>query len=397
MGALSIPQKKIIVVGGDGFCGWPLSLRLSNLGHDVLIVDNLSRRTIDSENGTNSLTPIASIEDRVAAWKEVSDGKLLSFRNIDVAHDIVSLVASVVEFKPNVIFHLGEQRAAPYSMKNTKTACYTVDNNINATHNILRVITDVDRSIHLVHIGTMGVYGYGEVEGSVIPEGYIEALMPTGTGLYEQRKILYPAYPGSIYHLTKAQDALFFQFYAKNYHLAITDLHQGIIWGLATKETDMHPKLINRFDYDGDYGTVLNRFIFEAAVGHPLTIYGTGEQTRAFIHIENSMNCLQIAMENPPKPGDKVLIINQITETHTLGKLADLIVKLFPGTQVTHLENPRKELVSNKLEAENQYFLEHGLEPIYLKGDELIKIYNYIKENHGTFEKEKILPLSTWD
>lgn len=387
--------KKILVVGGDGFCGWPLVLRLSNLGHDVSIVDNLSRRDIDKKNKSNSLTPISSIEDRLEAWKEVSK-KQVGFYNINVAKDYDKFSTVVREFTPNVIVHLGEQRSAPYSMKNSETAQYTVDNNLNATHNILRAIVDIDRDIHLVHIGTMGVYGYGAVEGSIIPEGYVDIMMKNKTGEYEPLTILHPAYPGSVYHMTKTQDALFFQFYAKNYELKITDLHQGIIWGLFTKETDMDPRLINRFDYDSDYGTVLNRFIMQAVYGIPLTIYGTGEQTRAFIHIENSMNCIELAIKNPPNKGDKVKIFNQMTETYDLNTLADHIQELFDNVTIQYVDNPRRELLKNGLEVENKNFLDLGLVPIKINGKELVDIYNYIKNHIGYVNKEIIMPISTW-
>ena len=264
-------SKNILVIGGDGFCGWPLALRLSNSGHKVVIVDNLSRRKIDLELGTNSLTKISSIYDRIKAWKEVS-GKDIKFELLDVSKEYDRLVSVMKNEDINTIVHLGEQRAAPYSMKSRTTSRYTVDNNLTGTHNVLSAIVDVDPSIHLVHIGTMGVYGYGAVEDSIIPEGYVNVKMDDGKGNFKDQKILHPSYPGSIYHMTKTQDALFFQFYAKNWNLKITDLHQGIIWGLFTKETKMDPRLINRFDYDSDYGTVLNRFIMQSACDIPLTI-----------------------------------------------------------------------------------------------------------------------------
>ena len=386
-------SKNILVIGGDGFCGWPLALRLSNSGHKVVIVDNLSRRKIDLELGTNSLTKISSIYDRIKAWKEVS-GKDIKFELLDVSKEYDRLVSVMKNEDINTIVHLGEQRAAPYSMKSRTTSRYTVDNNLTGTHNVLSAIVDVDPSIHLVHIGTMGVYGYGAVEDSIIPEGYVNVKMDDGKGNFKDQKILHPSYPGSIYHMTKTQDALFFQFYAKNWNLKITDLHQGIIWGLFTKETKMDPRLINRFDYDSDYGTVLNRFIMQSACDIPLTIYGSGGQTRAFIHIENSMDCIEIAIDNP-KEGP-VTIFNQMTETHNLNNLANLIKEHYDNTKIEYLDNPRKELRSNDLKVTNKKFLDLGLDPLKLSGEKLKEIHDYIKLNRTDVNMKTILPSSFW-
>jgi UDP-sulfoquinovose synthase len=387
-------SKNILIVGGDGFCGWPLSLRLSSKGHNVVIADNLSRRKIDVELGCNSLTPISTIQERLNAWKEVA-GKTIDFYLLNVSTEYERLVDVIKKHNINVIIHLGEQRAAPYSMKSRTTSRYTVDNNLSGTHNILSAIVEVDTSIHLVHLGTMGVYGYGAVENCIIPEGYVNVKMSDVNGEYKDISILHPAYPGSIYHLTKTQDALFFQFYTKNWGIKITDLHQGIIWGLSTKETALDKRLINRFDYDSDYGTVLNRFIIQAASNIPLTIYGTGEQTRAFIHIENSMDCVEIAIANP---GDttRVKIFNQMTETHNLNTLADLIQKRFENVSVVNIDNPRKELKQNGLQVSNQQFLELGLNPIYIDSDRIQEIYDYVKQYNSSLNNSFILPSSKW-
>jgi UDP-sulfoquinovose synthase len=281
-------------------------------------------------------------------------------------------------------------------MKNSTTRRYTVNNNLNATHNLLNAIVEVDKEIHFVHLGTMGVYGYGTLPDTIIPEGYVNVKMADKTGEYSDVEILHPAYPGSVYHMTKTQDALFFQFYAKNYQLKITDLHQGIIWGLHTEETRLHPNLINRFDYDSDYGTVLNRFIMQSACDIPLTVYGTGGQTRAFIHIQNSMECIQLAMANPPARGDRVMILNQMTETHTVGYLAELLKKLYPQTQVNHIDNPRKELVENDLKVTNKQFLDLGLKPIYLDGDRIKEIHQAVGEFKNRVDMKHIQPKSFW-
>jgi len=386
----------IIIVGGDGFVGWPLALRLSNKGHQVHIVDNLSRRNIDTELKSGSITDIRPIEERIGAWTNVS-GNTIGFSKLDVSTDFDELVQLFKDLKPKTVIHLGEQRSAPYSMKNTKTRQYTARNNLMGTHSILNAILETDRSIHLVHMGTMGVYGYGVVPDTVVPEGYIEVDIKNQKGEKLPVEILHPTYPGSVYHLTKTQDALFFQYYAKNYKLRITDLHQGIIWGAETSETKKHPSLVNRFDYDSDYGTVLNRFMMQVAYGMPLTIYGTGQQTRAFIHIENSMDCVELAIQNPPTQGDRVKIFNQVTETHSLQSLAELIQTTFPNVEKTTIQNPRNELQANQLRVQNKQFLDLGLNPIFVTKEELKTLYEFIVAHKSTINEQNILPLSFWN
>ena len=233
---------KVIVLGGDGFCGWPTSLHLSNKGHDVIIVDNLSRRAIDLELEAESLTPIKPMGERIKAWKEIT-GKDIQFINLTVGVDFNELLALICNEKPDAIIHFAEQRAAPYSMKSAKHKRYTVNNNLNATNDICAAIVESGLDIHLVHLGTMGVYGYGTA-GMKIPEGYLDVKVETDAGLLDQQ-ILYPTNPGSIYHMTKTQDQLFFHFYNKNDNIRVTDLHQGIVWGTQTDETSMDERLIN--------------------------------------------------------------------------------------------------------------------------------------------------------
>jgi UDP-sulfoquinovose synthase len=385
-------KKTILVLGGDGFCGWPTSLRLSNLGYDVIIVDNLSRRKIDIDLCCESLTPIVNIDQRIDAWREVS-GKKIEFYNIDIAKEYNKLLSLIQLKKPSSIIHFAEQRSAPYSMKNSDTKRYTVDNNTNTTHNVLAAIVESGLDIHLVHLGTMGVYGYGTA-GISVPEGYLEVTIKKD-GIEASTEILYPANPGSIYHTTKTLDALLFFYYNKNDKLRITDLHQGIVWGTNTEETKLHPSLINRFDYDGDYGTVLNRFLMQAAIKYPLTIYGTGEQTRAFIHIQNTVECIHLAIENPPIKGERVKIFNQVTETHTLINLAQKISKI-TGVNIDFIENPRNEDAKNNLKADNKNFLDIGLKPIYLQDGLMEEVIDIANKYGHRVDKSKILPTSKW-
>ena len=316
---------KVLVLGGDGFCGWPTSLHLSDIGHDVTIVDNLSRREIDLELEVDSLTPIRPIGERIRVWKELT-GREIGYVHLDLAEEYDRFESLLVTERPDAIVHFGEQRAAPYSMRSSIAKRYTVDNNVRGTHNVLTAIVSTGLDIALVHLGTMGVYGYGWSGTAPIPEGYLTVKVPTPDGDID-REILHPANPGSVYHLTKTLDQLLFAFYCANDQLRITDLHQGIVWGTQTPQTALDERLINRFDYDGDYGTVLNRFLMQAAIGHPLTVHGTGGQTRAFIHIRDTVRCIQIALENPPERGDKPMVFNQVTETHRVLELAELISK----------------------------------------------------------------------
>lgn len=384
--------SNVVVLGGDGFCGWPTSLRLSRQGFNVTIVDNLVRRKIDVELGTKSLTPISPIGTRLAAWREVS-GQDLCHVDIDIAEDYASLVALLRDLQPQAVVHFGEQRAAPYSMKSPRHKRYTIDNNINATHNLLCGIVETGLDIHVVHLGTMGVYGYGTA-GLKIPEGYLPVQVES-EGVRHEMEIIYPPNPGSVYHMTKTLDALMFFYYNKNDQVRITDLHQGIVWGTNTADTLADKRLINRFDYEGDYGTVLNRFLMQSVVGHPITVYGTGGQTRAFIHIRDTARCVNLAIDNPPERGERVKIFNQVTETHRVRDLAQLVGKL-TGAEVRYYTNPRNEALENDLRVENRQFLDLGLDPVTLSEGLLEEVIEVARRYADRCDPAKIIADSTW-
>jgi UDP-sulfoquinovose synthase len=383
---------RVLVLGGDGFCGWPTALYLSDRDHDVTIVDNLSRRAIDIELEVQSLTPIRPIGERIRAWREVS-GRDIGFVRLDLATEYDRLVELLSRTRPDAIVHFAEQRAAPYSMRSPDAKRYTVDNNVRATHNLLTALVTTGIDAALVHLGTMGVYGYGWSGSAPIPEGYLTVKVPTPDGDLE-REILHPTNPGSVYHLTKTLDQLMFAFYARNDGLRITDLHQGIVWGTQTAQTIRDERLINRFDYDGDYGTVLNRFLMQAAIGHPLTVHGTGGQTRAFIHLRDTVRCVELALTEPPTES-KPRVFNQVTETHRVCDLAKLVSET-TGVKVAYLPNPRQEAEENDLNVRNDRLIDLGLRPTTLSDGLLEECTEIAAKYRDRVDPAKIVARSVW-
>lgn len=381
-------MKCVMLLGGDGFCGWPTSLHLASLGYEVVIVDNLVRRYISERISATSLTPIRSIEERVLAAKKIGD---IKFENCDVAKQDYLLKELLLKYKPDAIIHFAEQRSAPYSMLGDTERKFTVDNNVSGTNNLFSTLVETEMRPHIVHLGTMGVYGYNDDFGK-IPEGYLDVTVK------ETKKdvtIPYPANPGSIYHMTKCLDHTLMQFYAKNWGFQITDLHQGIVWGTDTSITRTDPALINRFDYDGEYGTVLNRMLCQSQIGCPLTVYGTGGQSRAFIHIEDTAKCIALAFANPPKAGDPVQVFNQIAEVHRVRDLANLIQEK-TGIKIDNLQNPRKEAAENELQVSNQGLRSLGFEPITLETSLMQEIEQTVVQYRDRINEDAIYSKARW-
>ncbi|MBH0229456.1 NAD-dependent epimerase/dehydratase family protein [Halobacillus yeomjeoni] len=380
---------RIIVAGGDGFCGWPTALYLSKQGHDVTIVDNLARRKIDEELHSNSVTPIASLEDRVAKWKEVSGKEIKTFIGDLNHYDFLREVFRQVE--PEAFVHFAEQRSAPYSMIDREHAAYTQSNNVIGNLNVLYAIKEFAPECHLIKLGTMGEYGTPNID---IEEGYIEIE-------HKGRKDLlpYPKQPGSFYHLSKVHDSHNIMFACKIWGIRATDLNQGIVYGLHTEETRMDPMLVNRVDYDGVFGTALNRFINQAAIGHDITVYGTGGQTRAFLNIEDTVRCVEIAAENPAEKGE-FRVFNQFTEWFSVQDLADRVQKVAKEegleTQIKNIENPRIENEDHYYNAVNTKLRDLGLEPHLLTDDVIRDILKTAIENKDRIIEENVLPSITW-
>lgn len=371
---------KIFVCGGDGFCGWPIALSLSAKGHDVRIVDNQYRRRIDRELGTSSLTPIRPLDERLKVWEEVS-GRTIRVSNLDIVHNYEALEKLLRFEKPDAIVHLAEQRSVPYSMRSIPHRLSTLQGNVSGTHNILAAITSCQLDAHLVHLSSIGVYGY-ETLGYQIQDGYIRFADLA-------REMLHPANPVSIYHLSKALDQLLLQYYSKKEGIRVTDLMQGTVWGTQTPETEQDIRLINRYDYDAIFGTVLNRFVLQAVLGQPLTVYGRGEQTRAFIHITDTVRCIELALANPPQHGHKMIVLNQVAETKRVADLAAIVSNLL-GSDIQHIDNPRDEPVSNDLQVSNEGLSKLGFRPKKLDADLLDEIKNVVERFSSRRVKSQI-------
>lgn len=380
---------KVLVIGGDGYCGWATALHLSNKGYEVGIVDSMVRRHWDTQLGVDTLTPIAPIQKRLERWRDLT-GKSIDLFVGDIT-DYGFLSKALHEFEPEAIVHFGEQRSAPYSMIDREHAVITQVNNVVGTLNLLYAMQQDFPNCHLVKLGTMGEYGTPNID---IEEGYI-------TIEHNGRKdtLPYPKQPGSFYHLSKVHDSHNIHFACKIWGLRATDLNQGVVYGVLTEETGMDELLINRLDYDGVFGTALNRFCIQAAIGHPLTVYGKGGQTRGFLDIRDTVRCVELAIANPAEEG-QFRVFNQFTEMFSIGDLAVMVknasTALGLNVDINHIENPRVELEQHYFYAKNTRLLDLGLQPHYLSDSLLDSLLNFAQKYSNRVDKQQILPKVTW-
>ena len=380
---------KVLVIGGDGYCGWATALHLSKKGYEVGILDNLSRRHWDLKLGADTLTPINSIQKRIQRWKDLT-GKVIDLFIGDIT-DYAFLSKSFHEFEPDSVVHFGEQRSAPYSMIDREHSVFTQVNNVVVTLNILYCIKEYFPDCHLIKLGTMGEYGTPNID---IEEGYITIEHNGRTDT-----LPYPKQPGSFYHLSKVHDSHNIQFACKIWGLRATDLNQGVVYGVLTEETGMDEVLINRLDYDGVFGTALNRFCIQAAIGHPLTVYGTGGQTRSFLDIRDTVRCIELAVKNPADVG-QFRVFNQFTELFSIKDLALMVQKagnaIGLNVEINNLENPRVEAEEHYFNAKNTKLLDLGLNPHYLSDSLLDSLLNFATKYKGRIDKKQILPTVSW-
>ncbi len=377
---------RILVLGGDGYLGWPTALHLSDHGHDVGIVDNFVRRQYDHELGAQSLVPIEPLTVRVRAWQELS-GRTLDTYVGDLT-DAEFTYQVIRGFRPDAVVHFAEQRAAPYSMIDRRHAVYTQTNNVVGTLNLLYAIAETDPSIHLIKLGTMGEYGTPNID---IEEGWLSV---THNGRTD--RVLYPKRPPSMYHLSKVHDSHNIEFACRVWNLAATDLNQGIVYGQQTGQTVRDDRLATRFDYDAVFGTVLNRFVILAALGHPLTVYGDGGQTRGLIDIRDTVECIRLAAEHPAAPGG-YRVFNQMTESMSVVDIAKLVADLHPdAVQVEHLDNPRVEAEAHYYKVSHTGLVELGLSPHLLSDTLLTSLYAVADRYKHRADLAQLRPTVRW-
>jgi UDP-sulfoquinovose synthase len=380
---------RILVLGGDGYLGWPTAMHLSQRGHDVGVVDNMARRGYDNELGAESLVPITSLQERVAVWEAVSGRQIECF--VGDLCDYTFFEPVIKSFMPDAIVHYGEQRAAPYSMIDRRHAVYTQVNNVVGNLNVLYAIAEHVPDCHLVKLGTMGEYGTPNID---IEEGYI-----TITHKGRSDRLPYPKQPGSFYHLSKVHDSANIMFCCRIWGIRATDLNQGVVYGVDTDEIVMDERLRTRFDYDGVFGTVLNRFLVQAVAGVPLTVYGKGGQTRGFLDIRDTLACVELAVLNPADRGE-FRVFNQFTEQFNVLQLAEMVQETAQefglNVAINHLPNPRVEKEEHYYNAINTNLLDLGLQPHFLSETLLESVIRVVQQHKDRIKPSLILPGVNW-
>jgi len=378
---------RVLVLGGDGYLGWPTALHLSARGHQVGIVDNFARRGYDHELGAGSLVPIFSMKERLATWRRISGHHIEAY--VGDLTDFAFVDGVVERFAPEAVVHFAEQRSAPYSMIDRSHCVYTQVNNVVGTLNLLYSLAEHAPDCHLVKLGTMGEYGTPNID---IEEGFIEITHRGRTDL-----LPYPMQPGSFYHLSKVHDSHNIRFACRIWGTRATDLHQGIVYGVQTDETTLDPQLATRFDYDAVFGTVLNRFIVEAVIGQPLSVYGSGGQTRGLLDIRDTLACVELAVLNPAEPGE-YRVFNQFTESFSVMQLAEHVARLSPKKTITidHIPDPRVEKEEHYYRAAHTKLLDLGLKP-HLLSDTLIEsLFHVVEKYQDRVDLSAIPPTVNW-
>ena len=377
---------RVLVLGGDGYLGWPTAVHLSDRGHTVAVADNFARRGYDHELGVDSLVPIEPLQVRVRAWSELSGQRIETFSG-DIT-DAAFTRELLQGFRPEAVVHYAEQRSAPYSMIDQAHAVYTQRNNVVGTLNLLYAIAETDRNIHLVKLGTMGEYGTPNID---IEEGWLTVEHNGRTD-----RMLYPKRPGSFYHLSKVHDSHNIEFACRVWGLRATDLNQGIVYGQQIPATDADPRLATRLDYDAIFGTVLNRFVVQAVLGHPLTVYGSGGQTRGLIDIRDTVECIRLACENPAAAGE-FRVFNQMTESMTITEIAKVVATSYPGeVDIENIENPRVEAETHYYNVVHTGLMALGLSPHSLSETLISSMFDVAARYKDRVDREALLPLVNW-
>jgi UDP-sulfoquinovose synthase len=377
---------RVLVFGGDGYLGWPTALHLSDRDHDVAVLDSFIRRRYDDELGVQSLVPIAEMGTRIEAWHELTGRRIEPF--VGDLTDAAFTYDAIRRFRPDAVVHFGEQRAAPYSMIDRAHAVHTQVNNVVGTLNTLFAIAELDRDIHLIKLGTMGEYGTPNID---IEEGWLEVSHKGRTD-----RVLYPKRPGSFYHLSKVHDSHNIEFACRAWGLRSTDLNQGVVYGQETPQTVMDPRLATRFDYDAIFGTVLNRFLIQAVIGHNLTVYGAGGQTRGIIDIRDTVECIRLAVEHPAEPGE-YRVFNQMTESMSIAEIAKVVARAVPKpVEIEYLDNPRVESENHHYNVVHTRLVELGLVPHLLSDTLLTSLIGVVERHRDRIDLDAIRPTVNW-
>jgi UDP-sulfoquinovose synthase len=377
---------RILVLGGDGYLGWPTALHLSQCGHEVAVADNFVRRQYDLEMGVDTLVPIESLQTRAEVWRELTGKSIEVFVGDLTEADFA--YATLRDFRPDTVVHFAEQRSAPYSMVDRKHAVYTQVNNVTGTLNLLYAIAEIDRDIHLVKLGTMGEYGTPNID---IEEGWLEL---EHNGRHD--RVLFPKRPGSFYHLSKVHDSHNIEFTCRIWGLRATDLNQGVVYGQQTPETILDDRLATRFDYDAVFGTVLNRFVIQAVLGIPLTVYGSGGQTRGILDIRDTVRCVQLACENPAERGE-FRVFNQMTESLSVKEIAETVRRCFPNdVEIRYLDNPRVEHEEHYYNVTHTGLVELGLVPHLLSDTLITSLFDVAKRHAHRVRPQAMEPRVRW-